>query len=492
MSKDSRPAESGTVAAASPRPAVRVRASRAASALVVTTLAALLVGLWSLQLFVGYADNGDFDRSMGFALAKPSGFHSMWERHEGGGTADRFQTVWHDRWDVRAEFEPIEGKYPRSTYKAYLITQVGFVALLTGGDVYSVVLGSLPSRALLLLALCGLTFAVAAATSRAVALAFLAIAMVVLLDATFAGLVNSFYEEQMTVLLLPLLAWAVLTLLHRPRLAPAGVALLLAALLGGAKTAYFYLPALLLPLLLALQPGWRARAVLFLIFLPGQWLAVQPLLTSEYPNTNAYHAMYYGALLELPRERLQSLKAAGEEFDENCIGAPAFVPAGTACRDQAMLTHRDTLSLLLRHPDLALRMVIRAAALGSRLRPDYLSQRLHDAPDLSTLAPFRMMQVAFSWYFHVFVAAAALAASVLLIRRRAGTFAPVLATGVALAVYGATQYAVALADGYYEMVKHLLAANFALALASAFLLPGLVFALARRRPGAAPAPNPLR
>lgn len=440
--------------------------------------AGLLFSLFALQSFVGYADNGDFHRSMGFALAKPSDFESMWERVEGQGNADRFHIAWHDRWDVRDEFVPVEGRYPRTTYKLFLTAQIAVSALISGSpDHYSVVLGSLLSRALLLIAFLGLAREVQRRTSKATAFGFAVVAAAVMLDGTFAGLLNSFYEEQMSILILPFLAWSFMAFLRAPSLGLSLLILALAACLGGAKTAYFYLPAMVLPLIFSMRNQRRHWPLLLAAFAMAQFASTQPLLTSEFPKTNAYHSMYFGALHHVPEERLEALSASGQRFDAECIGVAVFMPGGPGCRDQVDVSHADTALLLMRNPDLGIRMMWQAALGGSELRPVYLSQRMHDATDFSMLLPFNLMRAAFSGYYHVMAISAAVLSLILLVRRRAGRVSTLLATGLALAVFGVSQYAVSLADGYYELVKHLLVANFALALSTAFLFPGLVVAM---------------
>jgi hypothetical protein len=446
-----------------------------ASRIVAASAAAMLLGLLAMQMLIGYADNGDFDRSVGFAFEKPTGFHSAWERVEGAGTGDRFQSRWHDRWDLRESFEPIEGRFPRSTYKLYLLAQIEFAALMSGSPKsYSVMLGSILSRALVLIAIVGLFRQIARAVSRAAAVAFLLLASAVILDASFAGLLNSFYEEQMAIVLLPLWAWSLLLFLQKPGTPTSIFVLALSAFLGGAKTAYFYLPVLVLPLILFARVQRGSRLLLCILGVLAQWIAVQPLLTSQYPKTNAYHSMYFGALHDLPPARLAALEQEGERFDRACIGVPAFVDGGADCRDRANVSHFDTLSLLLRNPDLARRMVVTSLRYGTEIRPPYLSQRLEGAPDVSPLPPFNLMRVAFARYWHVVVAAMATLAAALILGGWAGRSRTVLGVGVALALFGGSQYAVSLADGYYELTKHLLAANYSLALAAAFLIPGLM------------------
>jgi hypothetical protein len=439
----------------------------------------VLLGLGSMQVSIGYADNGDFDRSIGFALAKPTGFHSMWERSEGEGSGARFFSAWHDSWDRHEQLAPLDGKYTWSTYKLLLVTQLGFSSWLSGDDgTYSVIIGSLLSRVVLLCCLIGLWVTIARQHSPGIASVVVAICTVVLLDASFIGLLNSFYEEQMAILVLPLLAWSLLRWGRTTRLCTALVCLALAGLLGGAKTAYFYAPLLVLPLL------WsrRRRAVLLLGFGLSQFTAVLPLLSSEYTRINAYHSMYFGVLLGLPDARMAALQTDGERFDARCIGVSAFMEGGTACMERADVSHLDTVALMLRQPDLGFRMLLNAVEFGRLLRPDYLSQHLEEKSDNSTLLPFNLIRQAFLAYYHVLVALAAVLAAVLL-RRRTDGAAGLLRTGVFLACFGLSQYVVALADGYYELVKHLLAANYSLALASAFLLPGLAMMVTRSRPG---------
>lgn len=453
----------------------------------------VLLGLGSLQVFIGYADNGDFDRSMGFALAKPTGFHSMWEHTEGEGSGSRFFSTWHDSWDRHEQLAPLDGKYTWSTYKLLLLTQLAASSWLSGDDgVYSVVLGSLLSRAVLLCCLFGLWVAIARQCSPDIASVVVAICTVVLLDASFIGLLNSFYEEQMAILVLPLLGLSLLQLARIPKLSLALVCLALAGLLGGAKSAYFYLPLLVLPLIWTQPRSPNRRAALLLGFALAQMTAVLPLLSSEYTRINAYHSMYFGALFGLPDGRVAALQADGERVDAPCIGVSAFMEGGTACVERANVSHLDTVTLTLRHPDLGFRMLLNAVEFGRLLRPDYLSQRMEGKPDHSTLLPFNLMRHAFLAYYHVVVTAAAVIAAVLL-RRRAGCAAGLLRTGVFLACFGLSQYVVALADGYYELVKHLLAANYSLALSSAFLFPGIAMLATGSRTGPAVngAPNSL-
>lgn len=436
-----------------------------------------------LHLFSGYADNGDFGRSVGFIFEKPEGFASNAPQLNADEWHRRFFNEWHNSWVV---LDRMNGSlFSISTYKLYLLIQVGS-SVLIGGDAsrYSVILGSLPSRLLLLLTFAALVLLVRRRHAMGVAACFALAAAAALLDARWAAFLNSFYEEQMAVIFLPVLALLLLVFAERRSTAWALAVLACATLIGGAKTSYFYLPLLVLPFVLALLEPGRKRVVLVIATCICQALTFAPAALGKYGGINAYHSVYYGALKALQPEHRGAVQFIGEKpVVQACINVSAFDPTGVQCVQAADVRYSDLVRLLVARPSIALDM------LGFTLREgqhgiENLGQGMRDTPSFVSAGVFNLYSSLLDRGFNlvVMLLLPIAAAAAVLRRWRGKGVDPMLLAAMLLGVFGVSQYAVALGDGFHEIRKHLIIGNYALVLAFPFLMASFIaMALPGRR-----------
>ncbi|WP_242360403.1 hypothetical protein [Anaeromyxobacter sp. SG17] len=457
--------------------------------------AAALAALSLLHLGTGLADNGDFDRSTYFLLEKPVGFATNWPPYDTPERERRILGEWHDRWELAPDAPRVHPGMTASSYKPILAAQVALDGLVTRDREYSFVVGSLPLRALLV---AGAVALVAAAAAEApVAGVVLALLLgLAALETSFVAFLNSAFEDQVAIVFLPLLALLTWRAARERSRWDALAALAVAALVGAAKSAFFYLPLLAAPFLWdalsARTAATRALAVAALL-LAQAVAVVPPLVNRATTRLNAYQALYYGALLPLSDAELAEVRVRGAPVVRDCIGVRAYVrPEGPACLERAPGSLAAAAGLLATHPRAAAALVARAVAKGADVDLAYLSKRAPSLASYAELFPFRFWTGVFHRLGRAVLALALLAAAspLLASARRSGA---ARAAGL-LALFGALQYPVSLADGLVETQKHVLVGNYAnvlaLSLAAAWLAAAGAHALRRARPeagGAAPA-----
>lgn len=437
-------------------------------------------GLSCLHIYTGYADNGDFWRSTSFLIDKPVGFLSNWPESETAEWKRRFFFEWHDRWVFASEWFQ-SGFFSLSFYKLYLLMQAGVSMLLSGDSTqYSVILGSLPSRVLVFASFVALAAWIRARHGALAGWGFALPAAAVLLDSGWMAFLNSFYEEQIAVVLLPVLALLMLRFLERRTVRSACLLLACAALMGATKTAYFYLP--LLVFLFIFPWLHKPRGWVFAAMCAGQFLAFAPVALGKYAGINAYHSVYFGALKVLPPQERAAMQSLGRKpVLQECIGISAFEPSGPACLQNAHVRHGDFVSLLVRNPSIAYSMLGVALQEG-RHAIDGLGKGMRNAPQFAQLGIFNLLPPLFMRGFNVFVLGLLAAlACVAIVRACLGkSLEPLLMAGIFLALFGWSQYAMALGDGFFEIRKHLVIGNYALALAFPFMAAAC-FSMAKRR-----------
>ncbi|WP_242344794.1 hypothetical protein [Anaeromyxobacter terrae] len=455
----------------------------------VGAFAAVLAGLSLLHLGTGLADNGDFDRSTYFLLEKPAGFATNWPPYDTPERARRILGEWHDRWELAAGAPRLHAGMTASSYKPILAAQVGLDRLVTGDGEYSFVVGSLPLRAVLVAGVVALV-ATAAAEAPAAAVVLALLLGLAALETSFAAFLNSAFEDQVAIVFLPLLAlftWRAAAARSR-RAALAGLAV--AALVGAAKPAFFYLPLLAAPFLWSAlrvtTTAGRAAAVAAVVLAQAIAL-VPPLVNRATTRVNAYQALYYGALLPLSGAELAEVRVRGAPAVRECVGVRAFVrPEGPACLERAPGSLAAAAAILATHPRAAAALLGRAVAKGADVELAYLSKRAPGRACFAELPPFRFWTGVFRRLGRAVLALSLLAAASLhLAPARVRGSGAARAAGL-LAVFGALQYPVSLADGLVETQKHVLVGNYsnvlALSLAAAVLAAAAARALRRAPP----------
>ncbi len=453
----------------------------AANVLLFAIGAFLALGVFS-QIMTGYANNGDFARSVRFVFERPLGFHSLYVPADNPEFQKLFFSQWHDLWSIREKWLRPDRQFSYSAYKLYLLIQVGWGELIIGGvGVYSVMLGSILSRALIFVFWIEQVRAFKR-FSPPWLLAFAAMLLALpLAESSWIAFLNSFYEEQMMFIFLPCLACLMLRASSdHPAARTFVFALMLCSLIiGASKTSYFYVPTVVAFFCCFACPHRKHK--LFVMWVLFQGLALLPVACGTYKKTNAYHSLYFGALTVLTPEELTAFSALGDKrIVRECVGVAAFFSGGEKCVERANAAYRDVLLLSLHNPAVLPRMLKRAMDAGREVDLEYLGRDVAESshPPLPRWGGLKIFQYLYKHNFHWFVGIVTIMASVVLVlgRRTRGWLGSrdTLSVGLALAVIGWIQYPVALGDGFYELQKHVVMGGFVLAVASAYMLFGLV------------------
>lgn len=434
---------------------------------------AVLCALSALHLFTGLADNGDFSRTFGFLIQKPLGWAADLPDPNGPDWARRFFYVWHDRWSLYQGLGNVTNLFSFSTEKLYLVAQVLFSAALTGQvDSYSVIVGSLIGRVVLLASVYATFVILRSRASVFAAWAWLVCATPIVLSSSFIAFLNSFYEEQIAIILLPALGAVLLLIALTGRERYGWAALALSLFVALSKTAYFPLPLIAAPWMFKSfrrrMPWWKFAAMPLL----ATAVAFLPARFGENKGVNQYHALYFGALMAASDRGLTNVaEVNGKPVFNECVAVNGFSVVGIKCIDKARVTYRDTASFVVHHPSIAVAMMARALHTGLTVRIQNLGMQLENCPVLLANIPlFSLWDRLFSLYGNgLAFALGTLTACALIFRK---SMPGALRVSLFFACWGFVQYMLALGDGYHELGKHLIGGNFALSLFFPFFIAG--------------------
>ena len=434
-----------------------------------------------LHLLTGYADNGDFLRSISFILEKPVGL-SIWPE---SGTEEwrlRFFKGWNDKWEYLADRSNFPSLLGNSSYRQYFLFQTHVHDwLFRSSGQYSIMAGSIVSRLIFFLGILKLFFYTRDSFSKLAWWVFVALIFIVFMDVSWIAFLNSFYQEQMAVIFFPLLLLLLYKLHVSGKSSYVVMFLLVSALIGAAKPQYFYLP-LLSGIFCAIFCRERARMqplrYWLLVFLM-QIFSLLPVVKGGLYGINAYNALYMGALTELPREEIHNMDMLGDKkILKDCIGVPPFVPDGHKCLQKVDASYFDVFSIFISYPSIPFKMMGRSFSDGKVISPPELSKNLNEYAGFSDIPIYNIAAFAFSKSLTVLILLVfCLALTVWFLKRDKDmsiSLCACLVVGIFSGALGFSQYAAALGDGYYDLSKHLMIGNYALALSFAFLAPSLL------------------
>lgn len=444
----------------------------------------IFIALSLLHVLTGYADNGDFLRSAGFLFERPDGFSTMWPAEESEEWRRRFYSEWHDKWVFLPNWPNTDNFFSVSSYKLYLLFQAHLSTLIGGENShYSIISGSILSR----LILCAIFLVIAHylrhRISNLTAWIYVILFGFILIDSSWIAFLNSFYEEQIAIVFLPVLGFLLLKF-HANRSAKTGFWLLLCAtFIGSAKTAYFYLPTLSLFFLIPFFSSKKEIIKLILITILLQAVSLLPVYFGKYEKINSYHALYFGALTVLPNNEASSIQSiGGKPIFHECIGVSVTSPLGVRCMETSNASYTDVVKLIGKHPDVGFRMIFKLFEDGRLTRLEYLGKGIKNSPNFSESTVFNLWPKFFAKGLNYFVLLALLAFGFLLVAQKSlvsDKEKSALFVGVFFAAFGFSQYIVSLGDGYYEITKHLAAGNYALALSLPFIFAAIISAAHR-------------
>lgn len=428
--------------------------------------------IFSLHLLTGYADNGDFSRTFGFLIKGPAGWTIEPPPPESPDWPRRFFHTWMDAWSYYPALANFTHIYSASSMKVWMLVQAATSIVLTGSlSTYSVIAGSIPGRIVYLGSFFWLFFLIRRHSGRRTAWAYLIAATPIILASTFAAFLNSFFEEQVMIIGLPLLAALVYASRATGCIRYAWWALALAVFIGFAKTAYFLLPVFVVPFVCR----WNMKMIATAVF--GSVLAFLPAKFGENRGVNEYHALYLGSLKLLQKEKGLDIQTVnGKPVMPECIGHSAYSEVGKVCREKARANYADTARVLLTHPMLGPRMFVHALHEGNSIQLPHSGMRLENASSFAEAPLFRLWQSIY--VVHVNVVALICGALALMLLRRLNSLGM---TGLFFAVWGGAQYGLALGDGFMDIQRHVIGANYCLSLAVLLFVAALVSALIPKR-----------
>lgn len=169
----------------------------------------------------------------------------MWPAAESEEWRRRFFSEWHDKWVFLQNWPNIENFFSVSSYKLCLLSQAYLSTWISvESSYYSIISGSILS----LLILCAVFLLIAHylrhQISNLTAWIFVAFFGLIFIDSSWIAFLNSFYEEQIAIVFLPLLVFLLLKFRANQSTKTGFWFPLCATFIGSAKTAYFYLPTL--------------------------------------------------------------------------------------------------------------------------------------------------------------------------------------------------------------------------------------------------------
>ncbi|RKR42651.1 hypothetical protein [Paraburkholderia sp. BL17N1] len=427
---------------------------------------ACVCALFSLHLFTGMADNGDFSRTYGFLIAKPLGWAVDVPAGDSPDWPRRFFSMWRDRWILYPGLSNVTHLFSFSTEKICFAFQVAFSAIVTGTPhVYSVIVGSLPGRLAYLAGFFWLFVLLRRHGSARLAWAYLICVTPVILCANFASFLNSFYEEQVGIILFPALAGLLYLVAVTRRMRYGAAAFLLVWFIALSKTAYFPLPIVAAPFIFPAFRGKVATWKLGAAVLVAAMLAFLPAKFGEFKGVNQFHTLYYGALKVMKDDGgIDVATIGGKPVLTDCVFVSGFTEKGIECVARAHATYMDTARLVAAHPKIALHMIDYAFERGNTVLIDNIGLNMESGPAFSTLPPFTLWNRIYS--HHGNILSLLLAAVSMIALRRLG---PLARVGLFFVAWGAVQYLMALGDGFHELQKHLIGGNYSASLALVLL-----------------------
>jgi hypothetical protein len=322
------------------------------------------------------------------------------------------------------------------------------------------------------------------------------------------ALMNSFYQEYALFLFLPVALLALMALDS----AAGRIALMVAALVcGTAKLQFFYVPALVVAVLVYLRYAYRQRldAGLLAALAAIQIVCVVPLARySEFTAANRHHATFFGSYVVMT---VAELDAAGVSPEGRaCIGVDAWgnrltdahatdITGGhRSCVAKEALPLRRVLAPYVANPGLLFRLL-------QAVTPNhYASAYFHVSPANPYLRSSRtdgsyglgsaliaLSNARDAWFLHGGFLATALAGLALPFALRRRVAPGIAASALFLVAFAASQVVVCvLGEGLRDLGRHLSAAQHAMDLLAVICVVALVGAIRRSAQPSAAAPLP--
>lgn len=474
-------------------------------------LLAFVAGSHWHQRSFGRADNGDFVRYGREFASRPVGFRAEWPQPNEPDAELRFWNSWIPLW-IRSDDRPTQEATEAGSSKWLWSIGVWLNDRFADDRFVDLKWLGLPARLVMLASFAYLICVAARDFGPRIGALLLLVPMALpLSEVGYASFFNSFYREGAALSFTLLMTVALVGMTPRSfwfssvTFAAAGALLALSApahssvaLLAGVA-----LCAAAVRLLgRDARRGWPARAGLaglIVGLMAAAWTGASTIERAVREKA-AFHSVFNGALLvsEAPLSRLDEVGLSGEA---DLLGRNAWSPAVSGFLDRADIDHGLLLRILWQEPEIAPRMVQQAANAMNDLDVSYLAMAQHgdaSAPREPGRRWWRDIKSVFPDGLPLLLVLVLVGgfAGLLLRHRDDRVFAIGLAICLAATSSLVEMVVSAFGDGFSELGRHLLVANFQLDLATT-LLPWaayLAYVRSARQASASPrdaaAPHP--
>jgi hypothetical protein len=342
-------------------------------------LGGLLIAAWFVALNLanarfGRADNGDFPRLAGPWITKPVGFAVAWPDPADPAWKRRFFNCWHRYWELQPAGQAPEPVPDLGTTRFLWVPGFALSRAFSTRPALDLAWLGVPFRLaglLLLLGFYGL--AVRHFGARFPALPFLVTLplAVIAADPRTTTFFHSLYRESGTILFALLTVLGLAALPGRRFWGPAALATLGGMLFAGSATTHFFtaflvaaaLPAAFLRWEGRRAPGWLG-VVLAMAALVAAGAQSERQTAPQLRRNAAFDSLFMGALLvsNRPLDHLASLGFPKEARTQ--IGEVAFTRESQELirEHPSLMSHRNTVRILLREPAIVPRLLWRGAA----------------------------------------------------------------------------------------------------------------------------------
>ena len=355
------------------------------TAIKISLIVWFVIAMYS-QYNSGLADNGDFERSMGWISPGPIGIEPNLPAAGTETSSKRFLNYWIPSWKM--EWNISASACPATS--AILLWIPGAVLnyfLYSPKILYLPLLSLFPK--LLLLGILLLLFKWVGLQPRYRLFFLIGLGVPVTLMFTSADYLvyfNSFYQETASFVFLFLFLASILILKRRPFLVYLGLNLAMLIFLTTSKASNVYWPLIALPLVFTLWPmsrqiRLRAKLIVGFVLILTLTFASQFITGRSSIRNLPYQSLFFGVLTfsDNPSEHLHRL---GFDGAMQCINTTSFSTTGSVyfAKYQGQMTYQNTLNVIYKEPAVFFKIIKYALDNMQKVNLDYLGRYAFDDP----------------------------------------------------------------------------------------------------------------
>jgi hypothetical protein len=355
------------------------------TAIKVSLIIWFIVAMYS-QHNSGLADNGDFERSMGWISPGPIGSEPNLPAAGTDASSRRFLNYWIPSWKL--EWNISTSTCPATS--AIILWVPGAIVnyiLYSPKTLYMPFMSIFPK--FLLLGILLLLFKWIGHQTRYQLFFLLGLGVPLTLMFTSADYLvyfNSFYQETASFVFLFLFLTSILILKRRPFLVYLGLNLAMLIFLTTSKASNVYWPLIALPFVFTLWPmnkqiRLRAKFIVGLVLILTLTFASQLITGRSSIRNLPYQSLFFGVLTfsDHPSEHLHRL---GFDGALQCVNTTSFSTVGSKyfAQYQEKMTYQNTLSVIYKEPAVFFKIVKYALDNMQKVELDYLGKYAVDDP----------------------------------------------------------------------------------------------------------------